>query len=435
MRRLSPLHLLLFILLFIAGAPSVVSARQLPFSHFSTTSLSDDQSRTTTWHYDAAGRARALILPNGQKQENTYDLAGRLTQRSLRGAVSGGNGYRLLIAEFHWTHDVAGNVTSQVESWPGDSARPAGTRLTNMGYDAAGHLSSEQISAPGEAIRLTQYHYDRAANRASKVIKLGGSVETRTFYSYNLANQLTSWTERDDAENVLRTASFTYDLRGNRSGQTITLADTTQTTTAYQWDFQNRLIGVTLPDASQHSYAYDYRTRRIGRDEDGTATAVSWSGGLSLAEYSVSSLQSTVSDPQSPEVEYRRGPDMGGGIGGLLHTLRDGVVKYNLSNGRGDIVAQSNQAGALTWTASYEAFGTRPVEYGSNADRQRANTKEEDPTGLLWEHFRYRDLETGVWLSRDPAGFVDGPNLYVNQNPWTSFGCCRDQGFRSYQSP
>jgi uncharacterized protein RhaS with RHS repeats len=41
----------------------------------------------------------------------------------------------------------------------------------------------------------------------------------------------------------------------------------------------------------------------------------------------------------------------------------------------------------------------------------------------LNEGFRYRDLETGVWLSRDPAGFVDGPNLYayVKQNPWTGF--------------
>jgi len=37
--------------------------------------------------------------------------------------------------------------------------------------------------------------------------------------------------------------------------------------------------------------------------------------------------------------------------------------------------------------------------------------------------FAERDLETGVFLSRDPAGFVDGPNLYgyVNQNPWTKF--------------
>jgi len=42
---------------------------------------------------------------------------------------------------------------------------------------------------------------------------------------------------------------------------------------------------------------------------------------------------------------------------------------------------------------------------------------------LLDEGFRYRDLETGSFITKDPAGFVDGPNLYtyVRQNPWTSF--------------
>lgn len=42
------------------------------------------------------------------------------------------------------------------------------------------------------------------------------------------------------------------------------------------------------------------------------------------------------------------------------------------------------------------------------------------PTGHL---LAYRDLETGTFLSRDPAGMVDGPNFYayVRQNPWTHF--------------
>jgi RHS repeat-associated protein len=87
------------------------------------------------------------------------------------------------------------------------------------------------------------------------------------------------------------------------------------------------------------------------------------------------------------------------------------------------VVAQTDAHGTVTWTGSYEGYGTRTEETGTNLDRQRANTKEEDPTGLLNEGFRYRDLETGTWLSRDPAGFVDGPNLYayVQQNPWTKF--------------
>lgn len=129
-----------------------------------------------------------------------------------------------------------------------------------------------------------------------------------------------------------------------------------------------------------------------------------------------------------PTVQSVRGRDMGAGVGGLLYTVRSESgggkkIRYNLSNGRGDIVAQSDASASLTWTASYEAYGKRTKETGVNEDKQRANSKDEDPTGLLNEGFRYRDIETGVWLSRDPAGFVDGPNLYayVQQNPWSKF--------------
>ena len=85
---------------------------------------------------------------------------------------------------------------------------------------------------------------------------------------------------------------------------------------------------------------------------------------------------------------------------------------------------QTSSSGQKTYQAAYEAFGTRTWEYGNTPERQRANTKEESFTfKLLNEGHRYRDLETGVWLTRDPAGFVDGPNLYayVRQNPWSKF--------------
>ena len=223
-----------------------------------------------------------------------------------------------------------------------------------------------------------------------------------------------------------------HDANGNRSAQRVTdLATAGVAVTQYSWDAQDRLSAVVMPDGGVYGYEYDYRTRRIGITRAGggqadQGTTVVFSGGLSLAEWeSTASTEppSTIADPTSPIVEYHRGPDMGGGVGGLLYSLRGSTPKYNLSNGRGDVVAQSNAAGEVTWTASYEAYGKRTKETGANADKQRANTKDEDPTGLLNEGFRYRDLETGVWLSRDPAGFVDGPNLYayVQQNPWSKF--------------
>ncbi|MDZ4324208.1 MAG: hypothetical protein U1A73_04205, partial [Pseudomonas sp.] len=133
----------------------------------------------------------------------------------------------------------------------------------------------------------------------------------------------------------------------------------------YTWDAQNRLTGVTMPSGQTYSYAYDYRTRRIGTERSALSggpgeqhTAIVFAGGLSLAEYETATAQTTIVDPLVSTVHYVRGPDMGGGVGGLLYSVRNSsTTKYNLSNGRGDIVAQSDASAALTWTASYEAYG------------------------------------------------------------------------------
>lgn len=190
----------------------------------------------------------------------------------------------------------------------------------------------------------------------------------------------------------------------------------------YSYDVKNRLIAIDKYDASEevlsYRYAYDYRTRRTYRSEIGDAAYLTFSGGLSVQEY-----EYTGTFPGTLKAETIRGSDLGGGIGGVLYSRRGGDASFNAYNSRGDVVAQTDDSGDLTWQASYEGFGTRPVEEGTNLDRQRANTKDEDPTGLLNEGMRYRDLDTGVFLTRDPLGFADGPNVYtyVRQNPWTFF--------------
>ncbi len=387
--------------------------------------------RLTRYGYDLAGRAVMLIAGNGQVTENAYDAAGRLVNRVMFRSLQRRTENDVM-AEFGWAHDAAGNVVAQHEVWPGVAQRSTGVRVTTMTYDNAGRLETETVADPEQGTAVTSYAYDAANNRVGKAVQ-GGAEPGIWDYAYNAANQLTSWRKRDGTGAVLlKEAALSYDANGNRSEQTVTdLTTSLAAVTSYAWDAQDRLSAVVMPDGGVHGYEYDYRTRRIGITRAGggqadQGTTVVFSGGLSLAEWeSTASTEppSTIADPTSPIVEYHRGPDMGGGVGGLLYSLRGSTLKYNLSNGRGDVVAQSNAAGEVTWTASYEAYGKRTKETGANADKQRANSKDEDPTGLLNEGFRYRDLETGVWLSRDPAGFVDGPNLYayVKQNPWTGF--------------
>jgi RHS repeat-associated protein len=103
--------------------------------------------------------------------------------------------------------------------------------------------------------------------------------------------------------------------------------------------------------------------------------------------------------------------------------MANGKVRFYMYNGRGDVVGQTDSSGTPTYQAAYEAFGDQTVQTGSTLDRQKANTKEQDPTGLLNEGFRYRDPSTGTFLTRDPLGFKAGLNMYtyVRQNPWTRF--------------
>ena len=135
--------------------------------------------------------------------------------------------------------------------------------------------------------------------------------------------------------------------------------------------------------------------------------------------------------------EFIRGEGMGGGVGGMVYSIKRSedpqpptpnnelqTIICSHANHRGDVIARSDSVGSLTSFALYEAYGTRPYEWGDDPDRQKANTKEEETDlNLLNEGMRWRDLETGTFLTRDPLGYADGPNIYcyVRCNPITRF--------------
>lgn len=352
-------------------------------------------TRPTTYGYDLSGNVVTKTLPNGDAVTTHYDSLGRAYEEegvSTKGVL------------YHYLSlcDAVGNLRNSTEYTAGVAPRKVA-----MDYDNADRLTSEVVTdLHGQQVSNTSYDYDAANNRLHKTAN--GVTAT---YAYNTLNQLTSW-----SDTAGHGASYGYDLDGNRVSRTVGVVSD-----LYTYDGENRLIGLTKSTTDQASttpgaygYTYDYRTRRVTRTENNVTTKVAFSGGTSVQEYSASGLISA---------EYVRGSDWGGGVGGVLYSLRGGSPSYDHYDRRGDVTARTDSAGTVTWQASYEAFGTRPTEYGTTQDRQKANTKEEDPTGLLNEGMRYRDLETGTFITRDPAGFIDGPNLYayVRQNPWGKF--------------
>ncbi len=387
--------------------------------------------RATTYAYDLDGNALQKTLGNSETVVSSFDALNRVSR--IQGNAGGG-------AELYhsaYTYDAGGNVRSNQEY----SGTAIPTRTVAMGYDGADRLTSEAVTSGG-ATHTTTYGYDAAHNRTSKTVD-GGTALAST---YNALNQLTAFGG----------TTYAYDLDGNR-----TTSNAGSQLTSYSYDVENRLVSVALPTvgakgtnhttSQSYAYAYDYRgrrvlqqsTRTIGGVPGATVTSTwqSYSDGLSVEEYTASATDgnsqavpkpgtnavnaggSPAADGTTLSAEYLRGPSMGGGVGGLLYSLRSGAASYDHYDNRGDVIAKTDASGVVTYQASYEAFGTRTAQYGSTPDVQRANTKEEDPTGLLDEGLRYRDLATGVFITRDPMGMVDGPNLYsyVRQNPWTSF--------------
>ena len=216
------------------------------------------------------------------------------------------------------------------------------TRSVHNSYDANYRLRSETIVQDG-AVSRSRYDYDHGNNRVALRKDTGG--------------------DGADDEIFSDTADYHYDL-------------------------ENRLVqlddGQNDGSLRSHHYAYDYRARRVVRDESlggGQSTTLVFSGGLSVREWESAGLDQKIADPVNsaaePDSELIRGSDWGGGVGGVLYTLRldGGVLRpgYHHFNGRGDVVAKTDADGAFAWQASYEAFGTRTREVGTNPDRHRAS--------------------------------------------------------------
>lgn len=358
-------------------------------------------TNVTSYTYDLNGNNVLKTLPKGDVVTTEYDA---LNRKNIMTGTNPDNTNNVTLYRYKFAYDAASNLKEQKEfcsEWP-FTVQPEVTTIKQFTYDDINRLTQESDSLAG----TTTYSYDDAHNRIGKVY--GNSSSN---YTYNAANQLSGFSEGN------RTVTFSYDNNGNRVARSEGNA-----TDTFGWDYENRLVGLSKQSTGgigTYAWAYDYRTRRVNLTTPTAAlTQVVFSGGTSVRE-----IENGV-----PTVDYVRGSDWGGGVGGILYTLRPNatgspIASFTHYNGRGDVVAKTNAAGMITYQSSYEAFGKRWGEWGSTPDRQKSNTKDEDIPGYANEGFRFRDLETGAFLSKDPMGFVDGPNLYayVNQNPWTSF--------------
>ncbi len=113
--------------------------------------------------------------------------------------------------------------------------------------------------------------------------------------------------------------------------------------------------------------------------------------------------------------EYLRGLGLGGGIRGIIYQRKGSDYYYYHYNHKGDVVALTDGNGELAAYYEYDAWGNTMTEAETSGvdNPYRYSTKEwDEKSGLYYFGARYYYPEIGRWTQRDPAGIVDGLNLY-----------------------
>ncbi len=270
------------------------------------------------------------------------------------------------------------------------------------------------------------YEYDAVGNLVSTRHTADGGNWTRG-YQYAAAslvepakqnNRLTRTTVGNGA-NVVNVYNY-----ADAQGRDVHGCMTALNGSAMEWDFKNQLERVDLGGGGAAYYVYDaagQRIRKVLEDQNGVPRSERiYLGGYELYRefganaVSRETLHLTDGTQRIAIVETATTPVVGAPL-----------MRYQLGNHLGSATVELDGGGALIAYEEYHPFGTSSFQAGRSAaevslKRYRYTDKERDEeTGFSYHGARYYAPWLGRWISADPAGLVDGPNLYryARNNP------------------
>ena len=333
--------------------------------------------------YDPYGRRTALSLPDGSQATYSYrgpylhkvardGLEHIYSSRNLAGhptAISFCNGDEAIITwdaslrcqtftcdkyRSGYKYDVLGLLVEQ------RYVDALGPNLCTYSYDELKQLQRENEHS---------YRYDSLYNRIAK-----DSIA----YDVNGLCQVTH-----DGEN-----SYTYDACGNL------LSDGH---CSYEYDGLDRLVAV-IRDGLRTTYAYDAFNRRIAKNED----LFIWDGKKEIGVWRGDKI-----------VQLRvLAEGLGAEIGASVLMELDGQSYIPLHDHQGSLVTLVNLEDDSVEAYRYTAFGERVAGVGISP-WQFSSKRLDEETGFVYFGRRYYSPTLGRWITADPLGFADGPNLYA----------------------
>ncbi len=371
--------------------------------------------------YDWEGKIQTLQLPDGSLVEYFYE--GPFVKGAKRFSKDKKELYSYLVV----SRDLMGNILEEI--LPGhlggrNQTRDAAGRRIEISTDffqdkvaVGGYDPLENIKKRETILDDETHTIDYDYNALSQLIFEKGEVEHK--YSYDsIGNRL----QRDgsaykvDGVNQLVEAEgaiYTFDLNGNLATKTLG----TRTWT-YRSNHLNQIVSIFDPDQNVTKFTYDPSGKRLTKRIESNGKKSKVLRFFYLGDTEIGSVDEKgviielkiPGNPNNPEypsiaIEIKKEIyvplyDLQGNITCLLDPQRRKVVETYRYFAFGEEVI-INQRGRVISDSS----AGNPWRYrGKRVDKE---------VGLMYFGYRYYDPEVGRWISPDPAGAIDGPNLYA----------------------
>lgn len=239
--------------------------------------------------------------------------------------------------------------------------------------------------------RQEDYTYDAIGNRKTETVTQGNAVIR--FYEYYPNSSRLKSNEK---------YNFVYDNNGNLVKKT---AVDGSVTWEYHYDLLNRLLKVSKNGTDIASYIYDESGLRLKKQRAGkTVYYVFDTGGNVLYEQE---------NREYLEYVYVLGKHFAR-IDGNLDNLEDRTKYFYHTDHLGSTVAVTDEAGQTVWSGEYTPFGGKHSVNGELAKAAKFTGKDlDEDTELYYFNARWYDQEVGRFISEDPIGDPNNPNLYV----------------------
>lgn len=423
-------------------------------------SVDDATPFVTNINYDANGQRELVEYANGVYTEYTYDpLTFRVicihTIRTKDNAC---------LQDLNYTYDPVGNITELRDNaqktifYDNTGVEP----VNHYEYDAlyrlicaegrehAGQNANAQpdhhnppiINTPHpndtQAMRnyTEEYGYDEVGNILCMDHNFANGGWKRNYQYENVSNRLESTSLPGDDPEGPYGAQYGYDAHGNMT-RMMHLPEMC-------WDFKDQMCQVDLDGGGTAYYIYDaggQRARKVHEHNGSTVEERIYLGsyeiyrkhngsGLTLERETLHIMddQQRIALVETKTVED-----------GLEVPDPEAFVRYQLNNHLGSSSLELDGNARVISYEEYYPYGSTSYQavdknIKAAAKRYRYTGKErDDETGLYYYGARYYAAWLGRWVSCDPKGLIDSPNIYsyTQNNPI----CLFDQDGRQSRPP